>query len=1025
MKTERRLFNSIVLFLLILTTFGSVFAMRGGLSTVFADSIPKLSNRKFTDALTDMTAEYDKNVTQRQAERDPYISERLIVKSTDENLDPDDYGAVDAIHDRNGTYILQFDSSIEAKRAAQSIAEEDSTVYVEPDGYLFACDFSDSLNEDLWGASAAMIGADQYAESLTGSAGSVEVAVLDTGISFTSPKLAGRLDTVRAKSFATYEGDLLYVDQSQDSSTELKARHGTHVAGIIVQCTEALPNIAILPVRVLNNKGSGYVSQVANGIRYAADQGASVINMSLSNRLTVGGETIRLAVDYAISRGAVVVVVSGNDGQNVADITPGNLEECIVVGAVNSNKSRWYSSNYGSTVDLVAPGVNVYSTSWENVSNGYNSLTGTSMAAPHAAAAAAMLKLSNSSYSPAEIEHLLQTHVLDLGDSGKDNYYGYGMVDLTTLLDDENPDEELDEWNAQNQQAADAVIAMIDALPSPVTLADKEAVEAARAAYDALTYTQKQLVTNLSVLEAAEAAIAQAEAEVDAVISQIAALPSQITLADKDAVEAARAAYDALTDAQKQLVTNLSTLEDAEAAIAQAEAEVNQAAADVVIEQINALPSPVTLADKDAVEAARAAYDALTDPQKQLVTNLSTLEDAEAAIAQAEEEADNQAAADVVIEQINALPSPVTLADKDAVEAARAAYDALTDAQKLLVTNLSTLETAESAIVQAEEEAADQAAADAVINQINALPSQITLADKDAVEAVRAAYDALTEEQKALVTNLSVLEQAESVIEQAEAEAAADQAAADAVINQINALPSQITLADKDAVEAARAAYEALTEEQKALVTNLSVLEATETALQKAIDEEQSSTEKETEHHGSDKRRYPGTNPKPNVTYTVPLKTKQKTKKLMVTGLAGGDKVISWQSSNKKRAKVTGKPDGTCTIKAGKKTGKVSITAVTASGRKVIFKLRVRNNKVKTKKLETQTPTITIRAGEQVRLETERNPITSIEKKTYSSKNKGIVTVTKKGVIKGIAPGSTKITVRCGKAKLRIQVIVY
>ena len=892
MKTERRLFNSIVLFLLILTTFGSVFFMRGGLSTVFADSIPKLSNRKFTDALTDMTAEYDKNVTQRQAERDPYISERLIVKSTDENLDPDDYGAVDAIRDRTGTYILQFDSSVEAKRAAQSIAEEDSTVYVEPDGYLFACDFSDSLNEDLWGASAAMIGADQYAESLTGSAGSVEVAVLDTGISFTSPKLAGRLDTVRAKSFATYEGDLLNVDQSQDSSTELKARHGTHVAGIIVQCTEALPNIAILPVRVLNNKGSGYVSQVANGIRYAADQGASVINMSLSNRLTVGGETIRLAVDYAISRGAAVVVVSGNDGQNVADITPGNLEECIVVGAVNSNKSRWYSSNYGSTVDLVAPGVNVYSTSWENVSNGYNSLTGTSMAAPHAASAAAMLKLSNSSYSPAEIEHLLQTHVLDLGDSGKDNYYGYGMVDLTTLLDDENPDEELDEWNAQNQQAADAVIAMIDALPSPVTLADKEAVEAARAAYDALTYTQKQLVTNLSVLEAAEAAIAQAEAEVDAVISQIAALPSQITLADKD-----------------------------------------------------------------AVEAARAAYDALTDPQKQLVTNLSTLEDAEAAIAQAEEEADNQAAADVVIEQINALPSPVTLADKDAVEAARAAYDALTDAQKLLVTNLSTLETAESAIVQAEEEAADQAAADAVINQINALPSQITLADKDAVEAVRAAYDALTEEQKALVTNLSVLE-------------------------------------------------------------------ATETALQKAIDEEQSSTEKETEHHGSDKRRYPGTNPKPNVTYTVPLKTKQKTKKLMVTGLAGGDKVISWQSSSKKRAKVTGKPDGTCTIKAGKKTGKVSITAVTASGRKVIFKLRIRKNKVKTKKLETQTPTITIRAGMQVRLETERNPITSTEKKTYSSKNKAIATVTKKGVIKGIAPGTTKITVRCGKAKLRIRVIV-
>ena len=288
MKTERRFFNSIVLFLLILTSFGSVFGVRGCLSTVHADSVPKLSARKFTDALTDMTAEYDKNVTQRQAERDPYISERLIVKSTDENLDPDDYGAVDAIHDRNGTYILQFESSGEAKRAAQSIAAEDSTVYVEPDGYLFACDFSDSLNEDLWGTSAAMVGADQYAESLTSSAGSVEVAVLDTGISFTSPKLAGRLDTVRAKSFATYEGDLLNVDQSQESSTELKSRHGTHVAGIIVQCTEALPNVVILPVRVLNNKGAGYVSQVANGIRYAADQKSQGVVLVFNGNVIAG-----------------------------------------------------------------------------------------------------------------------------------------------------------------------------------------------------------------------------------------------------------------------------------------------------------------------------------------------------------------------------------------------------------------------------------------------------------------------------------------------------------------------------------------------------------------------------------------------------------------------------------------------------------------------------------------------------------------------------------------------------------------
>lgn len=708
----------------------------GSARTVWADPLPELSARRFEKELVLMTAEYDKEVTQRQAESNPYLSERLILKSTDSKLDPDEYGAVDAIQDRNGTYILQFESPGEARAAAHALSREDSTVYVEPDGYLFACGFSTVLDEALWGSSAKVIGADQYAQSLAGTTGTVEVAVLDTGISFTSPKLAGKLDTARAKSFATFEGDLLNVDQSQDSSTETKARHGTHVAGVIAQCTESLPNIRILPVRVLNNKGAGSVSQVANGIRYAADQGAAVINMSLSGKLPIGGATIRETIDYAVSRGTIVVGVSGNNGTDVSAYTPGNIEECVVVGAVNGNDSsypRWSGSNYGSTVDIVAPGVNVYGTVWENLSDGYNSLTGTSMASPHAAAAAAMIKLAHGSYGPAEIEHVLQQSVIDLGESGKDKYYGHGMIDLNSLLG-------------------------------------------------------------------------------------------------------------------------------------------NEAAAQIVVERISDLPSGITLDDKAAVESAREAYDALTSDQKPYVTNLSVLTNAEEKIRKLEE---------------------------------------------------------------------DIEAAETVMERISDLPSEITLADRAAVESVRAAYDALTGDQKALVTNLSVLTCAEAKIKQ---------------------------------------------------------------------QAEQNS-------------EYKNSKPAANVTYRVPLKKKQKTKVLKVTGLADGDYVVKWTSSARKKVKVTGRADGTCVIKAGSRTGNASVTALTASGKKVVFKLRVQNGKVKTKKLKTSKKTIRIGVGESIKLPVTRYPVTSVQKITYTSKNKAAARVAGDGTVTGAAPGTARIVVRSGNAKLTFTVI--
>ena len=176
---------------------------------------------------------------------------------------------------------------------------------------------------------------------------------------------------------------------------------------------------------------------------------------------------------------------------------------------------------------------------------------------------------------------------------------------------------------------------------------------------------------------------------------------------------------------------------------------------------MNKLPAAdkVALKDKKAVEAARAAYDGLTESQQALVDEAAVkkLTDAEAAIKNLEQAAADKAAADAVTEALNKLPAAdkVTLTDKKAVEAARAAYDALTEGQQGLVdaAAVKKLTDAEAALKNLEQAAADKAAADAVTEALNKLPAadKVALTDKAAVEAARAAYDGLTDAQKALV----------------------------------------------------------------------------------------------------------------------------------------------------------------------------------------------------------------------------------------------------------------------------------
>ncbi len=233
----------------------------------------------------------------------------------------------------------------------------------------------------------------------------------------------------------------------------------------------------------------------------------------------------------------------------------------------------------------------------------------------------------------------------------------------------------------------------------------------------------------------------------------------EVTLDSGEAIRAARDAYDKLTESEKQRVSNYQTLIDAEAKYAElTKAAADEAAANAVEEKIAAIGT-VTLDSKDAIQAARAAYDALTDAQKELVDNYQLLTDAETAYAELVKTVEDEAAAKAVADMIDAIGT-VTLDSEEKITAARKAYDALSDVQKALVSNRDKLEAAEKKLAELK----DEAAADAVEAKIAAIGT-VTLDSEEKINAARTAYNALTDAQKALVENLSVLEAAEETLE--------------------------------------------------------------------------------------------------------------------------------------------------------------------------------------------------------------------------------------------------------------------
>lgn len=358
-------------------------------------------------------------------------------------------------------------------------------------------------------------------------------------------------------------------------------------------------------------------------------------------------------------------------------------------------------------------------------------------------------------------------------------------------------------------------------------------ITTARKAYDSLTREEKRYVSNYDVLLKAEEQLAALKKEkadkeaADAVIAQIDALPTaeNVTLEHQEAVDAARDAYSKLTADQKKLVSKETTdkLESAEKKIAQL---LEEQAADLVLEEMNALPSKdnLTLDDEVALAGAEAHYNALSDAQKEYLNgkapeSVAKLGELRTQLEKLKKDAADKAAADAVTEKLNALPSEedVMFQDEAVLKQAREAYDALSDDQKKFVSGeaYDKLEKAEKKLE------ALKAEAEAVTKQIQELPAvgDLKLEDAEKVSLARSAYDALNADQKRQLTESGVVDTlltAENQISLLERE----KEEAEKVAQQINSLPEvkDLKLADKTAVEAARKAYDALSDNQKAMI---------------------------------------------------------------------------------------------------------------------------------------------------------------------------------------------------------------
>jgi len=388
-----------------------------------------------------------------QEEPTPYVPGRLLVQFQPGTPEEE----IEALHQRLGARVVDeipqlgiqiLEVPAETTTMVFAYQQEPAVVFAEPDYLVEIMGWPDGpvVSEDelraLGGGSQPELTPNDpyfpqmwnlakidapHAWDISQGDPNVLIAIIDTGVTPTHPDLEGKV--VEGYDFVNGDNDPLD-DQG----------HGTHVAGIAAAVTNNAIGIAsvgyrvrVMPLKALDSMGRGTHSWIANAIIWAADHGASVINMSFGGPYT--SSTLRQAVEYAWNKGLVLVAAAGNERSSNPSY-PAAYEHVIGVSATTQNDQRAGFSNYGNYVAVAAPGVSILSTVRPNR---YQAWSGTSMASPHVAGVAALLKSLHPDWTNVQIRQTIETSADDLGSPGWDPVYGYGRLNAYQALSSAPP----------------------------------------------------------------------------------------------------------------------------------------------------------------------------------------------------------------------------------------------------------------------------------------------------------------------------------------------------------------------------------------------------------------------------------------------------------------------------------------------------------------------------------------------------------------------------------------------------------
>ncbi|MGB8983928.1 MAG: S8 family peptidase, partial [Anaerolineales bacterium] len=376
LSLARKILSGLVLLVLFLGTFstGNLPSARAQEAATVTPIPPVIPTERKDSSLRSITAPSDRIPSRvviqfaagtSEAEKDAYVRALggVIVKR---------------IKPLNTYVVLILDNP--SRHSRESVPNAEIVESTEPDYVIAALDDAAPVNDPRYAEQWALpaIGAPDAWAQLPPGAAKVTVAVIDSGICASHPDLTGRI----VEGWDFLESDAVPQDDFG---------HGCSVSGVIaanmndgIGIAGVAPNAQVMPLRVLNASGVGSYSDVAAAIVYAADNGAQVINLSLGGPNP--SSMLENAVNYAIAKGVIVVAAAGNSGTEGA-LYPAAYPDVIAVGSVDPSLQHSNFSNYGSQIDIWAPGRDILTTKWDG---SYGLVSGTSFAAPFVAGATAI-----------------------------------------------------------------------------------------------------------------------------------------------------------------------------------------------------------------------------------------------------------------------------------------------------------------------------------------------------------------------------------------------------------------------------------------------------------------------------------------------------------------------------------------------------------------------------------------------------------------------------------------------------------